>query len=58
MNLPNKLTILRIVMSVIIIILLIFPFDLVGFNFPRLLVNGEIVVDVKYIIWYTTKYDY
>lgn len=50
MNLPNKLTILRIFMSILIMIILLFPFNLVGYNFPKLLVNGEIIVDVKYLL--------
>ena len=50
MNKANKITMSRIVMSVIIIILLLFPFYELGFEFPTFLVNGKIVVDLKYII--------
>jgi len=50
MNLPNKLTMLRIVLSVIIIIILLFPFDAAGVTLPKLFVNESIVIDIKYII--------
>lgn len=50
MNKANKITISRIIMSLIIIILLLFPFDEVGLEFPTYILNGSIVVDLKYII--------
>lgn len=50
MNKANKITITRIIMSVIIILLLLFPFDEVGLEFPTYLVGGKVLVDLKYII--------
>lgn len=50
MNLPNKLTILRIIMSIIIIILLLMPFQMAGIEFPQLFINEKLVVDSKYLI--------
>lgn len=50
MNLPNKLTIIRIILSVVIIIFLIFPFQTAGIDLPQLFINEKIVVDVKYLI--------
>lgn len=50
MNLPNKLTMARIVMAFMIIIILLFPFDAMGVTLPKLFVNETIVIDVKYII--------
>ena len=50
MNLANKITISRIVMTLVIIVLLLFPFDQIGFEFPTFLINGTILVDWKYII--------
>lgn len=50
MNLANKFTILRIVLSLVIIILLLFPFYAVNIDFPTFLVDGKIRVDSKYII--------
>ena len=50
MNLPNKLTMLRIFLSVVIIAILVFPFDAMGISLYKFYVNESIVVDVKYII--------
>jgi len=50
MNLPNKLTIIRILLSFVIMIILLFPFHLLSVSFPKLLVNSELIVDSKYII--------
>ena len=40
MNLPTKLTVLRLILSGFIIFLLCFPFYLVGIEFPKLYVGG------------------
>lgn len=50
MNKANKITMSRIIMSAIIIILMLFPFDQFNFEFPTYIINGNIVVDLKYII--------
>ncbi|MFA5409537.1 MAG: CDP-diacylglycerol--glycerol-3-phosphate 3-phosphatidyltransferase [Bacilli bacterium] len=50
MNLANKVTIFRIFLSIIIIVLLLFPFYAVNIDFPTFLINGKILVDSKYII--------
>ena len=50
MNLANKITTSRMVLSIIIIIILLFPFYEVGIDVPTYLVNGNIVVDLRYII--------
>ena len=50
MNLPNKITISRIILTIFIIILLLFPFDAAGINMPKLFINESIVVDVTYLI--------
>ena len=50
MNLANKFTIVRIILSFAIIILLLFPFYAVNVEFPTFLVDGKILVDSKYII--------
>ena len=50
MNLPNKITLGRIILSIIILILMIFPFYNIGFEFPKYLVMGKVVIDLKYII--------
>ena len=50
MNLPNKITLVRIGLSLFIILLLLFPFDATGFTLPTLFINESIVVDIRYFI--------
>ena len=53
MNLPNKLTISRIIMSFIVIIVLLggsYSSSIFGLELPKLFINEAIVVDTKYII--------
>lgn len=50
MNLPNKITMVRIFLSIILLVLLIFPFNLCGFEFPTYQVFGSITVSLQYII--------
>jgi len=50
MNKANKITMSRIIMSIVIIIILLFPFHEIGVEFPTYLLKGSIVVDIKYII--------
>lgn len=49
LNLPTKLSFLRIIISVIIIVLAVFPFEAIGVNIPKYLLNN-ITIDLKYII--------
>ena len=50
MNLANKITLSRVVLSIVIMILLLFPFDQVGIDLPSYLVHGNILVQLKYIV--------
>ncbi|HPF83223.1 MAG TPA: CDP-diacylglycerol--glycerol-3-phosphate 3-phosphatidyltransferase [Bacilli bacterium] len=50
MNLANKITIGRIILTVIIIGLLIFPFNSVGISFPVLFINEQLPISSKNII--------
>jgi CDP-diacylglycerol--glycerol-3-phosphate 3-phosphatidyltransferase len=50
MNLANKFTIFRIVLSLAIVVLLLFPFYAINVKFPFFIVDGKIIVDSKYII--------
>lgn len=50
MNLPNKITMSRIILAFIIIFILIFPFDTTGLSLQKIFVNESLVVDLKYII--------
>lgn len=49
-NLPNRITVSRIIMAAIIIILLLFPFDMVNVSFPKYLINGKVILDLKLVI--------
>jgi len=48
MNLPTKLTILRIFLALVVCTILIFPFDAIGFSFP--VIRAGIDIDMKYVI--------
>jgi len=50
MNLANKITMSRIILSIVIMILLLFPFDGFGLELPTFVVNGNVYVELKYII--------
>ena len=50
MNLANKITFSRIVLSIVIMVLLLFPFEGFGLELPSYLVNGNIYIELKYII--------
>ena len=51
MNLPTKLTVLRLILSVVIIILLVFPFYTVGLQFPIYTISGlSSPIELQYII--------
>ena len=50
MNLANKITMSRIVLAIVIMILLLFPFEGLGLDLPTYLVNGNIYIEFKYII--------
>ena len=53
MNLPNKLTISRIIIAIIIILILIggnYTGSIFGIEIPKIFVNETIVIDLKYII--------
>lgn len=50
LNLPNKITLARILLSVIIIILLVLPLDMLGIAKIEIFINEKLVVDIKYII--------
>lgn len=50
MNLPNKITLTRIALSVIIIVILVLPFDMLGIRITPLYINEKLVVDIRYII--------
>ncbi|MBO4246007.1 MAG: CDP-diacylglycerol--glycerol-3-phosphate 3-phosphatidyltransferase [Bacilli bacterium] len=50
MNLPNKITMGRMVISILILVILLFPWYQVGIAFPEFVIKGRVIVDLKYII--------
>ena len=49
MNLANKITLSRVVLSIVIMILLLFPFDMVGVDLPTYKISTG-VIEIKYIV--------
>jgi len=50
MNKANRVSVIRAIMSFIIMFILVFPFYDLGIKFPTYLYNGNILIDLKYII--------
>ena len=50
MNTANKITMSRIFLSVIILIILLFPWHQVGIEIPTYIVNGSMTIDLRYVI--------
>ena len=50
MNLANKITMSRVVLLIVIMIVLLFPFEGLGLDLPSYLVHGNIYIELKYII--------
>ena len=50
MNTANKITMSRIFLSVIILVLLLFPWHQAGVDMPVYVVKGEMTIELKYII--------
>ena len=50
MNLPNKITVTRIILALIILIMLIIPWYSIGIHFPTFQLMGRITIDLKFII--------
>ena len=50
MNLANKITMTRIVLSIVILVMLLFPWHQAGVDLPVYEINGNILVELKYLI--------
>ena len=50
MNTANKITISRIILSIIILFILLFPWHQVGVDIPTYILNGNLVIDLRYVI--------
>ena len=50
MKLPDKISFSRIIIAIMIVIILLFPFDSAGIIPKKIFINETIVVDIKYIV--------
>ncbi len=50
MNTANKITMSRIVLSIIILIILLFPWNQVNIEMPSYILKGNLIISLKYII--------
>lgn len=50
MNKANKITMSRIIISIVIILILLFPFHEIGIDFPSYLLKGRVIIDLRHII--------
>ncbi len=50
MNVPNRITFCRIILSVILLFIMLFPLESIGISFPELRVKSELIIDSKDII--------
>lgn len=50
MNVPNKITICRIILSIILLLAMIFPIERFGLSFPEIQVTANLIIDSKYLI--------
>ena len=50
MNTANKITMSRIVLSIIILIILLFPWNQVNIEMPTYILKGNLIISLKYII--------
>ena len=50
MNLPNKITMIRIFLVILVLILLMFPFGSVGLDIPIYKVGTNVTISLNYII--------
>lgn len=50
MNVPNKITVCRIILSILLLMMMIFPMERFGLSFPELKINGDLIVDSEYLI--------
>ena len=51
MNLPNRITISRIILSVFILVILILPLEKIGLNLPDISVTATLRINMKYIFF-------
>ena len=49
MNVPNKITLCRIILSILLLVLIIFPMEKIGIDFPEFKI-GDVIINSKYLI--------
>lgn len=50
MNVPNRITLCRIFLSVLLLVLMIFPFNRIGFSFPEIMISSKFIIDSKLLV--------
>lgn len=50
MNVPNKITFCRIILSVLLIVLMIFPVGRLGISFPEIKLAADMIIDSRMLI--------
>ena len=50
LNLPNKITLARILITALIVFILLFPFGMAKINIPKLFIDEKIIIDMRYPI--------
>ena len=50
MNVPNKITVCRIILSIFLLILMVFPLNKIGVSFPEIKISADFIIDSKYLI--------
>ena len=50
MNLPNKITMFRIVLAIIVLLLLMFPYGAIGVNVPIYKIGANVTLSLNYIV--------
>ena len=50
MNVPNKITFCRILLSVLLIVLMIFPVGRLGISFPEIKLTADMIIDSRLLI--------
>ena len=50
MNVPNKISMCRIILSIILLVIMVVPLDGFGIDFPEIRINSKLLVDSKDIL--------
>jgi CDP-diacylglycerol--glycerol-3-phosphate 3-phosphatidyltransferase len=50
MGVPNKITICRVILAIVLLVIMMFPLESIGIYFPEIKVNAELIIDSKDII--------